>query len=419
MVAIPSRSGTWRQTRRVLVRAGDVASFAPRTAAFAVKSQLRQRRGGDDGPPNAALSAGLLAQVAVDELILSLFKGGGRSITDAMLAATGEEVLEADRLFQARGWIDAPESYHQAPPVLDEPTLRRRRLGPTRFEALVAPSLYEPHLGEPGRERWNPWTSNRRLGAVVRRHREPRPWIVCLHGLRMGKFAEMDLRAFRAHYLFKQLGLNVVLPTMPLHGVRAPAERSARMMTHSVLDNVHGVAQAVWDVRRVLSWIRSISDDDVGVCGMSLGGLVGSLVASLDADLRCVIAGVPLSDLGALTERHIPRAQVKRARRHHLIGDEARRLYRVISPLTMTPAVPRERLFIIGGLGDRMVTPQQAHNLWTHWGQPRAEWYSGSHVFCQGAVNRFIDEALHDSGLLHGLQLGRPADVERVVHLGR
>jgi esterase/lipase len=235
----------------------------------------------------------------------------------------------------------------------------------------------------------------------------------------MGKFAEMDLRAFRAHYLFKELGLNVVLPTMPLHGVRAPADRSARMMTHNVLDNVHGVAQAVWDVRRVLSWIRSISDDDIGLCGMSLGGLVGSLVASLDADLRCVIAGVPLSDLGALVERHIPRAQVKRARRNHLIGDEAGRLYRVISPLAMTPAVPRERLFVIGGLGDRMVTPQQAHNLWTHWGQPRAEWYSGSHVFCQGAVNRFIDEALRATGLSHGLELRRPADVEGVVHLGR
>src|SRR5437764_15159394 len=105
MVALPSRSGTWRQTRRALVRAGDVASFAPRTAAFAVKSQLRQRRGGGDGPPNAALSAGLLAQVAVDELILSFFKSGGRSLNEAMLAVTGAEVLEADRMVVSRGWV--------------------------------------------------------------------------------------------------------------------------------------------------------------------------------------------------------------------------------------------------------------------------------------------------------------------------
>jgi pimeloyl-ACP methyl ester carboxylesterase len=394
LVAIPTGSGTLRQTRRVLVRAGGVAAFAPRTASFALKSELRRRRR-HDGPPDAPLTAGLLAQVAVDELILSVFKGAGQAaLTDDALAATGAEVLEADVLFRARGWVDRPASYHADPPVLDDPVLRRRWLGPTRFEALVAPSLFEPHAGEPGRGRYLSWTANNRLGAVVLRHRTPRPWVVCLHGLRMGKFSELDLRSFRAHHMFKDLGFNVVLPTLPLHGVRAPADRTARLMTHNVLDNVHGLAHAVWDVRRVLSWIRTLSDDEISVCGVSLGGLVTSLVASLDADLRRAIAGVPLSDLGALVERHVPRAQAARARRHHLIGDEARRLYRVVSPLALAPALPRERLFVIGGLGDRMVTPQQAHDLWVHWGEPEARWYAGSHVFFQGAVNDFIEEAL-------------------------
>lgn len=400
MAGIPNAGSTWRQTRRVVVRAADVASFAPRTAVFAMKAQLRQRRTEGDGLPNAALSAGLVAQVAVDELVLALFRSSGRSkLTDALLAATGDEVLEADRVFKSRGWVDDPASYHLTPPVLEQPKVRRRWIGPTRFETLVTSSLYEPHPGEPGRERWMSWTSNGRLSAWVLRHREPRPWIVCLHGLRMGKFSEMDLRSFRAQYLHKQLGLNVMLPTLPLHGRRAPADRTAKMMTHNVVDNVHGVAQAVWDVRRLLSWIRTLDDEAIGICGVSFGGLITSLTASLDGDLRCIIAGVPLVDLAALTERHIPRAEAKRARRYHLIGDEARRIYRVISPLTMTPQVPRDRLFVIGGLGDRMVTPQQAHELWLHWGQPRAEWYPGSHVFFQGAVNRFIDDALHSSGL--------------------
>ena len=402
MAGIPSAGGTWRQTRRVATRAADVASFAPRTAMFAVKTRLRQGRENDAGhPPSAALSPGLVAQVAVDELVLAIFRSIGRSaLTDAALAATGEEVLEAARFFQAHGWADAPASYHDTPPVLDAPRLRRRWIGPTRFETLVTSSLYEPHAGEPGRERWLNCTPNGRLSAWVLRHREPRPWIVCLHGLRMGKFSEIDLRSFRAQYLHRVLGLNVVLPTMPLHGKRVAADGSVKMMTHNVIDNVHGVTQAVWDVRRVLSWIRSVSDEPIGVCGVSFGGLITALTASLDNDLRCAIAGVPLVDLAALTERHVPRAEAKRAERHHLIGDEARVLYRVISPLAMTPALPRERLFVIGGLGDRMVTPHQAHELWLHWGQPQAEWYPGSHVFFQGAVNRFIDDALRASGLV-------------------
>src|SRR3989442_15660460 len=110
---MPSGSQAWRQTKRVAVRAADVAAFAPRTAAFAVKAQLRQGRADIDGPPNAALTAGLVAQVAVDELILAFFRSSGRSaLTDAALAATGEEVLEADRVFQARGGAGAPPPDH-------------------------------------------------------------------------------------------------------------------------------------------------------------------------------------------------------------------------------------------------------------------------------------------------------------------
>jgi pimeloyl-ACP methyl ester carboxylesterase len=409
-VAIPSGSRTWQQTRRVLTRASDVAAFAPRTALFALNTQARQRRGpAVDRAPAAPLSAGLLAQVAVDELILGFFRSGGRSLDETMLAEAGVEILEADALFCARGWVDAPATYHGTPPVLDEPIIRRRWLGPTRFELVLAPSLYEPHPGEPGRDRWNALTPNRRLGAIVLRHKTPRPWIVCLHGLRMGRFSEVDLRSFRAHHLYKELGLNVVLPTLPLHGARTPQDPSARMMTHNVVDNIHGVAQAVWDVRRVLSWIRSLSPEPVGLCGVSLGGLVTSLVASLDPELQCAIAAIPLVDLAAITERHIPRAQRKRAERHHLIGEEARRIYRVISPLTMTPTVPRDRRFVIGGLGDRMVTPQQAYDLWVHWDEPEAAWYPGSHVFFQSAVNRFIEEALHTSGLATGPRTPTPA----------
>ena len=47
----------------------------------------------------------------------------------------------------------------------------------------------------------------------------PRPWVVCVHGALMGR-GSVDLRLFRARHLHEQLGLNVLLPVMPLHGPR-------------------------------------------------------------------------------------------------------------------------------------------------------------------------------------------------------
>ena len=56
---------------------------------------------------------------------------------------------------------------------------------------------------------------------------------------------------------------------------------------------VHATAQAVWDVRRLLSWIRSQQPDSpIGLNSISLGGYVTSLVASLEDGLTCAILGV-------------------------------------------------------------------------------------------------------------------------------
>src|SRR5947207_1497635 len=82
--------------------------------------------------------------------------------------------------------------------------------------------------------------------------------------------------------------------------------------------------------------------------------------------LVCVIAGIPASDLLALYRHHAPPRLRRRALEHHVFGEEAHAVHRVISPLTMPARVPRDRRFVYAGLGDRMSTPHQAHRLWEH-----------------------------------------------------
>ena len=177
------------------------------------------------------------------------------------------------------------------------------------YEHVAFSSGWEPNPLEPGWARWMAHEANQTVHAWVSRvpGRHHRSWLVCAHGLGMGNNPAMDLRAFRASQLGHR-GINVVVPVLPLHGPRASGRgRGEDLMTIDMVDSLHGVAQAAWDVRRIIRWLREEQGaEQVGVIGYSLGGLVASIVAGLEDDLACVIAGIPVVDLPHLVRRHSP-----------------------------------------------------------------------------------------------------------------
>ena len=83
------------------------------------------------------------------------------------------------------------------------------------------------------------------------------------------------------------------------------------------------------------------------------------------------------------------------------MGGVAEDVYRVVSPLSFEPKVPRDRRYIFAGYGDRLATPEQARRLWEHWDKPRISWYSGNHVgyLWSRQVEAFLVESLVESGL--------------------
>ena len=90
------------------------------------------------------------------------------------------------------------------------------------YERVSFASGYEPWPDEPGRDRWLGLGANRQAWAWVLRHHDdqPRPWLVCVHGFGTGS-PMLDFPAFRAGYLHRELGLNLAMPVLPVHG---PAE---------------------------------------------------------------------------------------------------------------------------------------------------------------------------------------------------
>lgn len=380
----------------------DVVTPFSRAGGFYAKAWRRYLLRSRGDIPVARPTAALAGHALLDEVMLTAFRML-HSEDPALVPRLEAETAEALQLYRERGWLDAPHSFHRTPPPPSpsEVTLRTVRGARFTFERLSFDSGYEPHPGEPGRDRWLGYTANRRARAWMLRHDEPRPWLVCVHGARMGR-PSIDLTLFRARWLHHELGLNVVFPVQPLHGPRKRGLPSGAMYPGpDVMDNIHGATQAAWDVRRVLAWIRA--DDPaarVGITGVSLGGFASALVASLDDDLACAILGVPCVDLVELVEHH---ARVARNNPLREVMVRAHELGRVIAPLELEPAIPVERRFVYAGVADRLVHPRrQVIRLWEHWGRPDIHWYSGGHVlFSRSApVGRFMRETLVRSGLV-------------------
>jgi len=356
----------------------------------------------DPALPARKSSLALASKIVLDEIFFASELASATFVARRDHRRVVGETEDALAFYEDQGWVDDPSRFHLDPPPLDRVTLTRVYRPRLPYLHLRAPSGYQPHPGEPGRQRWLGYAPTHTLhGWILRHSGRPRPWLVCIPGYRMGQ-PLVDFTGFRARWLHQTLGVNVAIPVMPLHGPRRVGRRGGDgFFSGDFIDTVHAQTQAVWDIRRLIGWLRAQGAPGVGVYGVSLGGYTAALVASLETELACVIAGIPAIDFVRLARAHAPAILVRVAERAGFSFDRIERLLRVISPLALEPRIPRERRWIFAGIADRLVPADQVHDLWRHWDQPRIAWYPGGHMTFRlhPVVPRLVLTALVDSGL--------------------
>lgn len=347
----------------------------------------------------------MACKVAIDEGILAYFMSVARIPTGAQVKRDADELLQLETAMERNGWAASPASFHERPPPA-EPELRERKALGRSFLHMRFDSGYRPHPDLPGGERWLEYTANRRAHAWVFRHPgPPRPWLMGIHGYRMG-LPWIDFSLFDIETLHRRLGLNVILPILPLHGPRRSRLITGSDYLDGPMTNVlHAQAQAAWDLRRVLGWLREHeAAPAVGVLGYSLGGYNTALLAALEEDLAAVIAGIPLADVSMALWRHMPAIHLYHLESRGITREWLQRLLAPISPLTLPPLVTPERRYIFAATGDQIVPPAQPLALWRHWDEPECRWYQGSHMSVrrESTVAAFVVEALMARGLVVG-----------------
>jgi hypothetical protein len=316
------------------------------------------------------------------------------------------------RLEDARGrmlalaehYARAEASFFAAPPaaeVVERPVAPR--CGAAQVVDLAWPSLYRPswpgYLDELAKYAANA-TARARL---YRGEGRGRPVVICLHGWGAGQ-PWLDERAFVISYLLR-IGLDPILFQLPFHGERAPlqARRSGSLfLTAHLVRTNEAFGQAIFDLRQLAAHARAAGAPAVGVLGMSLGGYLTGLWSGLDRDLAFAGALIPAVSMGSLWWSHgAGSVQQREAQKAGVSADLLDRVFAVHAPLSRPVQLAREQLFIAAARGDRITPPEQAEQLWRHWGEPTAVWLRGGHLaqVDRGEAWRALRRWLHTLGL--------------------
>jgi len=345
------------------------------------------------------------AKVGFDEALLAYFLGSATLPSGEAARRMCGDALELGRELEMRGWIENPDLLHTAPPPCANVRVSAARIFGHDYEQLSCESSFLPPTGLPGAAEWSGFIANRsNVANVLRYPGGQRHWLLCIHGYRMG-LPYTDFSMFQPQRLHRELGLNVLMPILPLHGSRKIGLRTGdRYLDGNLLDLLYAQTQALWDIRSWIAWIREQDPSArIGIYGVSLGGYNAALLPLFDEALDFVVAGVPVVDFAGLLWRFIPSAHRQFFADSGLDEARYRSILRVVSPMERVPKMPAERLHLVGAVADRVVPPAHSVRLSHHWNVP-VTWYQGSHLSLrrEEEPGRVLAHAVREAGWLAG-----------------
>ncbi len=277
------------------------------------------------------------------------------------------------------------------------------------WESLGGPRWRELELDGESQGPGGHWGSRHLVAtAHVRKDPGPAPFVLLLHG-----YAVPQTTYDR--WLAKQMrlrGAHTARLDLPNHLRRTlPGQRSGD--GYFSLDPAHVravVRQSVEDAAAVIAWARAEVSPSVSVVGVSLGGLIATLLAA-QLELDRVIAVAPFCDPATTLSQRPPTPSLRHL---GMIGEYSgswgpdrasagRFLQSTLAPLVarnFTPRTPGDRITLVRAMQDLVVGPDPVTELATRW-QTDLWTYPHGHMTVMsagGIARRIADRAttVHD-----------------------
>jgi dienelactone hydrolase len=205
-----------------------------------------------------------------------------------------------------------------------------------------------------------------------------RPAVIVLHILG-GDFALSRLFADS----IAQKGSAALFVKMPYYGPRRPPGVEKRMISANPEDTIAGMTQAVLDIRRATGFLMSrpeVDSEQLGIFGISLGGITGSLAASSEPRLKNICVLLAGGDLGRIAWE----AKEFRRERQKLVDAGAtladfQKAVTEIEPLNFAANCRGRRILMLNADKDEVIPKACTEALWTAFDKPNIVWYDGGH----------------------------------------
>jgi dienelactone hydrolase len=207
-----------------------------------------------------------------------------------------------------------------------------------------------------------------------------RPAAVLLHWLG-GSFETLELIG---HRLGEQ-GIPTLMVYLPNYGPRKPKAGPAGKPLRADIDRMlESMRQSVLDVRRAGDWLAARPDVEpsrVGIVGISLGAVVGSLSAGVDDHFGRSVFLIGGGDLPSIILNGSKETAEAKARLETagFTPEKLRELWRPIEPCSFASRVRPEEILLLNAEADEVIPRTCTERLRAAMGNPEIRWFAGGH----------------------------------------
>ena len=193
----------------------------------------------------------------------------------------------------------------------------------------------------------------------------PVPCLVVLHGLGGNK----ELMSGFCRYL-ASAGYATLAIDLYGHGERAPAGGRRTILPSQLPQEITlGIEQTTGDVRRGLDYLQTVPQINrkrLGLAGLSLGAIIGTVAAGVDTRLRATILVSGGGGWGAMLQSLSGRTDMSPALRPTASPDwnKINTLLAPVDPLTFAAHIAPRALLMINGGQDNTIAPARAEALY-------------------------------------------------------
>jgi len=203
----------------------------------------------------------------------------------------------------------------------------------------------------------------------------PFPGVVVLHILG-GSF---PLSETVANSLARK-GVASLFIKMPYYGERRRAGHPRRMMSNDVTECIAGMTQAALDIRRATAWLKDrpeIDDRDLGITGISLGGLMSTIGAAAEPRIRKVGIQLAGGNLAAAFWDNPRREAGELRQQWERMGGSRESFIKALAPVEPTTYgnLLRDRhILMLAARQDEVFPESSTTALWKSIGEPEIVW---------------------------------------------